>query len=119
MQTFLFAVLFLIVIGYVLMMRRLKQNVAELDDAPFNLSVASYKPNLKPGKYQVVITAIGADPESTLATVNRFRSEPLSELVVGLVVASNLDVYSCEDLIFELKYIGADGNVEEMEKNDN
>lgn len=119
MKTFLFAITLIIIIGYILMMRKLKQNVRALDDVDFNLSVASYKPNIKPGNYMLVITNLGADHQSTLATVNRFRTEPLDTVAVGDIATSGLNIYACEDLLYELQYIGADGNIIEMENNDN
>lgn len=118
MQTFLLVITLVIIIGYILMMRKLKQNVRAMDEVDFNLSVASYKPNLKPGNYQVTVTNLGADYQSTLATVNRFRAEPLAAIAVGEIATSGLNIYSCEDLLYELQYIGADGNITEMETND-
>lgn len=119
MKNFLFILILIIIISYILMMRKLKKSVKELDDVDFNLSVASYTPNIKAGNYQLTITALGADYESTLKTVNRFREEPLSAIAVGEVATSGLNVYSCEDLLFELNYIGADGRIDEMGRNDN
>lgn len=111
MEKILLAAVFIIVIGYILLMQKLKKNARKYGDSEFNLSVASYTPKIKSGEYCVRLLALGADPESTHKTVNRYASPQLEEIAIGMVVVKDIDIYTAEDLIYELQYIGADGEV--------
>lgn len=111
MENFLFAIVLTIIIVYILVMRKLKSDVKQMEDVDFNLSVASYEPKIKPGSNKLIITSLGADYESTLKTINRYRETPLDAVKVGDQVVSSLNIYSAEDLLYELKYIGADGKI--------
>lgn len=111
MKTILLTIVFIIILIYILVMRKLKADVRALDDVDFDLSVATFKPRIKAGNYKVILTNLGADHESTLKTINRYRTHPLETLTINMEVATNLDVYTAEDLLFELTYIGADGDV--------
>lgn len=103
-------VLITILSTHFLLIRSAKKNLRALDDVDFNLSVASYPPRIKSGENGVMITSLGAEPEATLATVKRYNPK-ISELAVNQVVIDNVNIYTAEDLIYELQYIGADGVV--------
>ncbi len=107
------AIILVIIIGHQLLIRSAKKNIRALDDVDFNLSVASYKPKISPGACSLKLTALGADPESTLATVNRYNLENFEEVRVGDIVLTAVSIYTAEDLLFELNYIGADGEITE------
>lgn len=111
MENLLLAVIFIIIIGYILLMQKLKKNARKYGDSEFNLSVASYTPKIKSGEFSVRLLALGADPESTHKTINRYAKPQLDEVVIGMIVVKNIDIYTAEDLIYELQYIGADGEV--------
>lgn len=103
-------ILISIISTHFLLMRSARKNLRELDDVDFNLSVASYTPRIKSGENGVKITNLGAEPESTLATVRRYNPQ-ITELAVDQIVLENVNIYTAEDLIYELQYIGADGIV--------
>lgn len=115
MKTFLLTVVFIIIVGYILILRKLKADARAYDNVDFDLSVASYKPQIKAGNYKMVLTELGADHDATLKTINRYRVDPLDLLEKNSVVVSNISIYTAEDLLFELNYIGADGEIIQAE----
>lgn len=118
MEKIAFAVVFLIIISYILLMQKLKKDARKYGQADFNLSVASYAPKIKAGQFKVKLLALGADYQSTLKTVNRYAEPKHQEVTVNMIVLTDVDIYTAEDLIYELKYIGADGEVVRGEGNE-
>ncbi len=104
-------IILIIIISHQLLIRSARKNIRELDDVDFNLSVASYTPRIKDGNTSVKLTALGADIDSTLATVNRYANPSLETIEIGDIVLTGVSIYTAEDLLFELNYIGADGEI--------
>lgn len=117
MKTFLMTIVFLIIIIYIIVMRKLKADVQALGNEDFDLSVASYKPKITAGNYKVIITVLGADMESTIKTINRYREQPVTNITVNTEVVSDVSIYTAEDLVYELQYIGADADIIEQGTN--
>lgn len=106
----------LVVVIVIVVMNRLiiysaKKDIRSMEDIDFDLSVASYKPKITEGKTKVKLLNIGADKEATLATINRYNKEADESIAVGDIILENVGVYTAEDLIYELKYIGADAEI--------
>ncbi len=101
------AIVLIITVMYFIMLLRIKANANKYNAQQFNLSVPSYQPVKKAGKYSVRLESSGPDPKATLQIINRFREQPLMHLIVGEIVADNLNIYTAEDLVEELAYIGA------------
>lgn len=111
MKNIFLVVMFLVLVMYRIIIIKLKSNVVASESEDFDLSVASYKPIIKSGDYRLVLTDLGTEKEATLKTVNRYRNEPLTDIEVGDEATRGLDIYTLEDLLYELKYIGANGEI--------
>lgn len=110
-QKIALALMIFIVGQYLVYMYAMKKIVRKQDQEPVDLSVPTYKPRIKQGLNDVVLTKIGKDYDSTLAIVNRYAPSPRAFIVEGEVILSDVDVYTAEDLLDELRYIGSDGEI--------
>lgn len=98
-------ILILVVLHYLgMLITNLKQR--NTDKQPANISVTSNTAQTKPGNYQVLLIDCGSDPKATLATINLYRKDPLTELTLGIVI-EDVNIYTAEDIASELNYIGA------------
>lgn len=104
---FIFTIIVMYTIFMVLLKRRIRANAGD----QFDLSVATFKPRINSGSYSIKLTHIGTDYDACLKTVNRYTKENLQTIEVNQIVVANISVYTAEDLIYELKYIGADGEI--------
>ncbi len=111
-QRFALAILVVIIGQYLLYMYAMRKIVKKQNQEPVDLSVPTYKPRIKQGMNNVILTKIGKDHDATLAIVNRYAPSPRAFIIEGEVILADVDVYTAEDLLDELRYIGSDGEIE-------
>lgn len=111
MEKIVLLILILGIGGYVSTIHQLKKQNSELDDDEFDLSVPSYAPKVKEGNYKVKLTAIGTHEEATLKTINRYANNLVTDIQLDMIIANQVDIYTAEDIVYELNYIGADGEI--------
>lgn len=97
-----------IIIAYIYFVKLMRLKNSEFANKPVDLSVATFKPQIKSGNSNIKLLNLGPDKEATLKTVNRYLEEKLENVEENQLIMTNLNIYSAEDLIDELKYIGAD-----------
>lgn len=104
------AILVVIITTHFLIIRSAKKNISSLGDTDFNLSVASYTPRIKPGTSKVQLLSIGAEANAVLLTIKRYNPQ-IQIIAEDQIVLEDANIYTAEDLVYELRYIGADAIV--------
>ncbi len=106
MRLIILIIMIIVIVSYAIFMKQARKMAREVDDSKYDTTVASYKPRIKFGQYNVKIETIGNEYKAVIKTINRYRSEAIDDVKNEQVVVENIDIYTAEDLVSELKYIG-------------